>query len=414
MKAMAPDLAHRYQSADAMIADLEMFRKNPDVEMKFDLSDLRPEETDEPTRPIRTVSSHTAAPVRGTERSYPRREPEREERPRSDDRGGARSAVLIGAVTVAAVALVVVLFKSILGSFSAPAPDQYQVPGVLDLTVEEARNDVRVKDIFEIQEMGSEFNDQVEEGHILKQIPQEGEIRKGNQLVIQVWVSAGEETGEMPDLTNKPAQDAKILMERLSRQYNLELTVESPEESRRFSDEITADCVISTIPAKGETLKKGDTVTLILSKGPEIKTTPVPPFEGMNIDSVLAQLTSYKLTCTAVDVEVVDSDKPGGTIVWQSLEPNTMVDEWSTIKFRVSAGLASSPMSITLDLPQDQGEVLKVDIFVGDEPTPQYSENVRASDGIVRTTLYGTGRKMVKIYFNDVLDQGQSYERVFG
>lgn len=51
MKAMAPDLEHRYQSADAMIADLEAFRKNPDVEMKFDLSDLRPEETDEPTGP---------------------------------------------------------------------------------------------------------------------------------------------------------------------------------------------------------------------------------------------------------------------------------------------------------------------------------------------------------------------------
>ena len=74
MKAMAPDLEHRYQSADAMIADLEAFRKNPDVEMKFDLSDLRPEETDEPTRPIRTVSSHTVTvPVRTAEKSHVRR-----------------------------------------------------------------------------------------------------------------------------------------------------------------------------------------------------------------------------------------------------------------------------------------------------------------------------------------------------
>ena len=29
MKAMAPDLEKRYPSADAMIADLEAFRKNP-------------------------------------------------------------------------------------------------------------------------------------------------------------------------------------------------------------------------------------------------------------------------------------------------------------------------------------------------------------------------------------------------
>ena len=33
MKAMAPDLEHRYQSADAMIADLEAFRKNPEVRL---------------------------------------------------------------------------------------------------------------------------------------------------------------------------------------------------------------------------------------------------------------------------------------------------------------------------------------------------------------------------------------------
>ena len=40
MKAMAPDLEKRYPSADAMIADLEAFRKNPGVNLDFELSDL--------------------------------------------------------------------------------------------------------------------------------------------------------------------------------------------------------------------------------------------------------------------------------------------------------------------------------------------------------------------------------------
>ena len=39
MKAMAPDLEKRYPSADAMIADLEAFRKNPGVNLDFELSD---------------------------------------------------------------------------------------------------------------------------------------------------------------------------------------------------------------------------------------------------------------------------------------------------------------------------------------------------------------------------------------
>ena len=413
MKAMALDLEHRYQSADAMIADLEAFRKNPEVEMKFDLSDLRPEENDEPTRTIRTMPSHTVTiPVHQPERNYPRRERDEDEEPRHT--GSGKRGVLVSAVTVAAVAVVIVLFKTILGSFAPAVVDQYQVPDLYDMTIEEAENDPRIEGVFEIQKAGSEFSTDVSEGHILRQDPKKGETRKGSQLVIQVWVSAGEETGEVPDLENKSEQDARILLEKLNKEYNLELTVEAPEELKQFSEEITEGYVIKTEPAQGEILKKGDTVKLILSKGPDIKPVTVLPFVGMSIDSVLSQLESYKLTCDAADVEVVDSDKPGGTIVWQSPASGETVPEWTTIKFRVSAGLASSALPITVDIPQNGKDIVKVEIYVGDEPNPQYSETVYEADGAVSTTLYGTGRKMVKVYFDGVLDQKQSYERSFG
>ena len=412
MKAMAPDLEHRYQSADAMIADLENFRKNPNVEMKFDLSDLRPDESDEPTRPIRTVGGHVAAqPVYQPERSYSRREQEEEDEPRRS--GSGKRGVLIGAVAVAAIALVVVLFRTILSSFSAPMADQYQVPDLYDMTIEEAENNPRVKDIFEIQKAGSEFSSDVQEGHILRQDPKGGENRKGSQLVIQVWVSAGEETGEMPDLKNQTLQDARILLEKLNKEYNLELTVEAPEDQKQYSDDIPADSVISTIPAKGETLKKGDTVTLIVSQGPEVKPVTVPTFVGLNIDDTLAQLSGYGLVCDSADVELVESDKEGGTIVWQSLDPLSKVDEGTRIQFQVSAGLASRTVPITVDLPQNGSDTVQVEIYVGDESTPQYSELVHTSDGTVNTTISGTGKKMVKDYFDGVLDQGQSYERSF-
>ena len=413
MKAMAPDLEHRYQSADAMIADLEAFRKNPEVEMKFDLSDLRPEENDEPTRTIRTMPSHTVTiPVHQPERNYPRRERDEDEEPRRA--GSGKRGVLVGAVTVAAVAVVIVLFKTILGSFAPAAVDQYHVPDLYNMTIEEAEDDPRIEGVFEIQKAGSEFSADVPEGHILRQDPKKGETRKGSQLVIQVWVSAGEETGEVPDLENKSEQDARILLEKLNKEYNLELTVEAPEELKQFSEEITEGYVIKTEPAQGEILKKGDTVKLILSKGPDIKPVTVLPFVGMSIDSVLSQLESYKLTCDAADVEVVDSDKPGGTIVWQSPASGESVPEWTSIKFRVSAGLASSALPITVDIPQNGKDIVKVEIYVGDEPNPQYSETVYEADGAVSTTLYGTGRKMVKVYFDGVLDQKQSYERSFG
>ena len=147
MKAMAPDLEHRYQSADAMIADLEAFRKNPEVEMKFDLSDLRPEENDEPTRTIRTMPSHTVTiPVHQPERNYPRRERDEDEEPRRT--GSGKRGVLVGAVTVAAVAVVIVLFKTILGSFAPAVVDQYQVPDLYNMTIEEAENDPRIEGVL--------------------------------------------------------------------------------------------------------------------------------------------------------------------------------------------------------------------------------------------------------------------------
>ena len=67
MKAMSADLNKRYASADTMIADLEAFRKNPDVDLDFELADLQPPEVDEPTRRGAGRSGkHGAPPQRGS------------------------------------------------------------------------------------------------------------------------------------------------------------------------------------------------------------------------------------------------------------------------------------------------------------------------------------------------------------
>ena len=58
MKAMAPNPDNRYSSADEMLADLEEFRKNPDVDFDYDLAEFVPEEAGrgphpDPPRPRR-------------------------------------------------------------------------------------------------------------------------------------------------------------------------------------------------------------------------------------------------------------------------------------------------------------------------------------------------------------------------
>ena len=64
MKAMASDLEKRYASADEMLADLEEFRKNPEVDLDFTIEDLHRETVDEPTQYIPAVHTVSKAQCR--------------------------------------------------------------------------------------------------------------------------------------------------------------------------------------------------------------------------------------------------------------------------------------------------------------------------------------------------------------
>ena len=130
MKAMAPDLEKRYPSADAMIADLEAFRKNPGVNLDFELSDLRPEETDEPTQKLRS-----AVPPQlhrqGREPSYERGrrwEEDRYEDEQPSRLSGGKKIALIGGGAVVVVVVLFFLFRAIFASFVPAAPDRNVTP----------------------------------------------------------------------------------------------------------------------------------------------------------------------------------------------------------------------------------------------------------------------------------------------
>ena len=390
MKAMTPDLSRRYASADAMIADLEDFRKNPNINLDFTMMDLRPEEPAEPTQPIRTYD-RTLHPTPKN------REPERvRERFRDYDDdyepprrgGGAGVKVLVGITVVLALALVYVLFNMVTDSIrqQTQEPQTYVVPSVVGYTPEQAANLAEVKDVFILEEKGSEFNDEYPEGVIVRQNPTEGSHRKGDNLTIEVWVSAGEDTGEMLDVTNKTVAQANVILKDLKTKYNLEIMADEAE--MEFNDEITEGFIIRSIPAEGEELKDGDIVRLIVSKGTEQKPVVVSNFVGMQIDQVLRTLLdSLHLVCGEGDIEYVESEAEPNSVIWQSLEPLTTVEEGDTIQFKVSKGITVKEITIGIPLPQDGGTTVLVQVYVGDEENPQYDERVRCSDMTANVTL---------------------------
>ena len=415
MKAMASDIDRRYHSADDMIADLEAFRKNPGVSLDFELEDLHPEELDEPTRPLRVAPSHGAASAVQQQYKAPpahERERRRDYEDEYPGRGKKHTTVLLVIVGILAVALAAVLFRSILNSFEPPVAETYVVPNVVGYTVEEARNLDNVKDIFDISVKEEPFYSDYPVGTIARQDPAQGEHRKGDNCVITVWVSAGEETGEMPYVLNKTVQEAKADMKRLIDKYNL--VIDDSEE--QFSEDVTDRYIISSDPAFGEPLRKGQTVKLVVSKGPELKDVVVSNFVGMTYgdSKMLELLQKSKLTCTDADVETVYSDRPGGEIVWQSLTPGDTAKEWDTIQFQVSSGLAAVTITEDIPLPQDGREKVLMEVFVGDEEKPQYKETLNCSDGYARVSLSGSGTQKIRVYFDGTLAQDLTHNKIFG
>ncbi|MEG2175361.1 MAG: Stk1 family PASTA domain-containing Ser/Thr kinase [Oscillibacter sp.] len=385
MKAMAPDLERRYPSAEAMIADLESFRKNPGVNLDYTMEDLRPEEVDEPTRLLRT-GGHTAVSAPAREREAARRSREYDDYPPERPVDKKRTAIVV-AVSIAAVLVMFLLFRSIFQSFN-PVVAEYTVPTVLGCTEVEANEQEGVKGVFEIVVAGTEPSD-YKVGTIARQDPEGGRVTK-TDLVIRVWISAGTGTGEMPNVVKEDIRIANQMLKDLVK--DLDLTVET---TKAFSDEYTLDTVMDSNPAAGETLEKGDTIQLTVSQGPKIGKVTVPSFVGQPLEKVKGDLEKWKLTLGPV--KLIPSDQSGGVIVSQTIPDTTEVDENTTIGFEVSSGLAPTVRNINCELPDDR-DTVQLSISVGNEV--QFDEKVDCSKTVMRVPLTGSGTQTVVIFWD--------------
>ena len=398
MKAMAQDINKRYHSADAMIADLEDFRKNPGVSMDFSLEDLRPsvDEPDEPTRLLKKPPHASSGTRPQSARSYPERDQEDEE-PRRRGEGGKRSSggrtALMAVGFVAALAVIFLLFRAIFASFGA-ATQEYIVPKVTGYTVEDALNLSGVKDIFEITVDGTEKSDQPA-GVILSQDPKDGSSLKSD-LVIHVVVSAGSEDGVMLDVTGLEVRNAQyVILKDLIKEYGL--TVEQQEE---YDDEVPAGNVISTIPEKDQPVSQGDTIVLVVSKGPEPVT--IPSFLQIPLEKAKADAeTIYGLK---VEIKEVASDLPAGTVADQSIAPNTEVPKGSTIVFSVSAAPALKETTVEIPLPDDRASVV---LLVELDGVEFFNDTVDCSQGHIPVKLTSTQDSGYLSYYYDGALQSQ-------
>ena len=349
MKAMNSDPNKRYASADAMIEDLEKFRRDPSVDMDYIRQELsKPAADSEPTMPIPTAQVASAVKKHTGE---VRREPEDDEPPRRDK----RSIAIIAGIFAAAVLLVVLLFKLILGDFGpAGSNKSYTVPDVRGMTVEEAQEAKGVKDIFTVHVQGTRKTDEYQPGQIVEQDPIAGRTRKSN-FVIEVYVAEEPEKVLMKDLTGMEYRQARVLLTDLG----MNLKIESREES---SDKYGANAVIRTEPAADEPLTAGQTVIIYYSTGPE--SVVVPTFTGQNIADATKNARDLGLTVGEITYDPYNIAEPG-QVVEQTLEPTSEVPGGTKISFTVS-GSKNDQQSQTsrvaeFSMPADMEGMLKVE-----------------------------------------------------
>ena len=416
MKAMAPDLDKRYPSADAMIADLEAFRKNPGVNLDFELSDLRTEESDEPTQKLRTpVPPQSHRP--GRESSYERSR--RYEDDRYDERpsrlSGGKKAALIGGGAVVVVVVLFFLFRAIFASMVPAAADTYAVPRLIGMTEEQANQQASVADgTFQVVVTGTEASDAAV-GEIVRQDPEPETEKKGElPITINVWISAGEDVGTMPDLTTKPMtyDQAMTILQDLVEEY--ELNIQPYEETQKeYNDELAADVIISTTPAAEAELHKGDTITFVLSRGPQ--TVPLIPLEGLELSQAQKQLDAMGLVAE-VHEEASDTVQEG-YIIRQNPEATTEVPAGSTVELWVSTGPEDSTGEegmemIMIPLPDDRETVTLQVLQDGNEIL---NETVNCADYQYTFPLpvYGSGTSYVEILI-DGQHSSASQEVTFG
>ena len=376
MKAMNSDPNKRYASADAMIEDLEKFRRDPSVDMDYIRQELTAPAADtEPTMPIPTAQVASAVKKHTGEL---RREREAEEEPPRRDK---KSIAIIAGIFAAAVLLVVLLFKLILGDFGpAGSNKSYPVPDIRGKTVEEAQEMESVKDIFLIEVQGSRTTEEYQPGQIVEQDPAAGRTRKSN-LVIQVYVAAEPEKVPMKDLVGMEYRQARVLLTDMG--LDLKITTETVS-----SDKYGADAVIETVPAADEPLVAGQTVILRVSTGPE--TVTVPTFTGQDIANAVQNAQDLGLTVGEITYDTF-SFAPQGQVIEQSIKPTDEVPGGTKISFTVSGQKnsddATAAQVVEFTMPSDMEGMIKVE-FEQDSVTLD-SQYINASMGTVTYTFTG-------------------------
>jgi serine/threonine-protein kinase len=216
-----------------------------------------------------------------------------------------KNIVISFLVSLFTSAIVCLIFLLLLPNLKSGGGD-IVVPDILGSTTEQARVITEARNLLLVVG-GEEESEKYPENSISRQAPLVGSVVR-SKSTITVFISKGSSEVVLPDFKNQSLSDVTIKLG----EYGLKTGEVRAEENTQ----IARDKVISTTPAAGTRVKKGDAVTIVVSRGQEEVT--VPNLIGRALSSakrivedngfVVGNVT-YEVS-TEIDVGIVMAQRP--------------------------------------------------------------------------------------------------------
>jgi serine/threonine-protein kinase len=198
------------------------------------------------------------------------------------------------------------------------------VPPLANLTVKQAEAKLAPLGLT-LDSSQSDFSETVGKGDIISTDPGSGaEVREG--ATITAIVSKGPERYEVPDVRGKTVDEATALLS------DSNLAVGGTKQA--FDEKVEKGLVVSSTPKTGTELKRGQSVDLVVSKGPA--PVKIPNLVGKTKESATATLTKAGLEVKYADA--YSKTVPEGSVVSSNPKAGATVPKGGTVTLTISLG----------------------------------------------------------------------------
>ena len=402
LKAMSKEQHSRYQSAEEMLADLNRAMQQPDEfhseitsssgatdgnTIKFDPVKNIPQE--KPKEQEIEISVPVRRPVHTD-----KREVEKKTKEKADSKGVKKAVFLAIATAFALFGMIVLLGVSLLGGCSK----EIEIPNIVgmeyDKAVEVYENQFTITIEKEVE------SDEYPAGYIVHQSPEGGRTTKSRKE-IKVSISKDSESFVMRNFVNQTVEYLEKTLGKEIKEYGINLDIVGEENT-----EFEKDKIIKTIPAEGEKIEKGRTITIYVSTG-NMKMTELI---GIKLGDVKKILEKNGLSLGTVKPADADDNS---VVIWQSIDPEEVVEKGEKIDLEVRGEIPPATETgnkskvITVIIPQAADSTL---VRVVQDGNVIHNRSHNKSEGSVDVTITGTGTSRVEIYFDGTLKNSMTVE----